>query len=187
MLVMTVKQSLFALVALAFSFQLSYAQQQGGILGQQAPEIEVDEWMHIPDGEKAPTKESLKGKVVYMYCYQAWCPGCHSSGFPTLKKLSEEFKSDKEVEFIVVHTVFEGFSTNTPAKWKQVAERHGLKHLRFAHSGLSSSPSKVMSAYKTRGTPWTVIIGKDGKVKFNGFHIKPENATELINQLKKDK
>lgn len=167
-------------------FQFSSAQQKGGILGQQAPKITVDEWMHIPKGEKAPTPESLKGKVVYIYCYQSWCPGCHSSGFPTLKKVSEKFKDNDHVEFLVVHTVFEGFSVNTPAKWKAVADKHKLHHLRFAHSGTEKKKSVLRSDFKTRGTPWTIIIGKDGKVKYNNFHIKPEAAITLIEKLNKE-
>ena len=175
------------MIGLVCSLQFASAQQKGGILGKTAPEIQVDQWVHIPKGEKAPTKASLKDKVVYMYCYQSWCPGCHSSGFPTLKEVSEKFKDSDDVEFIVVHTVFEGFGINTPAKWKSVATRHGLEHLRFAHSGSLKQESHIMADFKTRGTPWTVIIGKDGVVKFNDFHIQPDKAVELINKLKGDK
>ena len=168
------------------TLQFSSAQDKGGILGQQAPEISVDKWMHIPEGEKAPTPESLKGKVIYMYCYQSWCPGCHSSGFPTLKAVSEHFKDDENVEFLAVHTVFEGFSINAPEKWKAVADQHGLHHLRFAHSGSEKKQSTIMRNFKTRGTPWTIIIGKDGKVKYNAFHITPAAAKDLIEKLKKE-
>jgi len=180
------KGIILAVSTLISSFQLSSAQQTGGILGQDAPEITVDKWMHIPKGQEIPTPESLKNKVVYMYCYQSWCPGCHSSGFPTLKEVSAEFKDSDDVEFIVVHTVFEGFSVNTPAKWKSVADRHGLHHLRFAHSGTEKQRSSIMRNFKTRGTPWTVIIGKDGKVKYNAFHIKPNEASKLIKELQQD-
>jgi len=165
--------------------QTVYAQERGGILGKEAPEIKVDQWMHVPDGEEAPTKENLKGKVIYMYCYQSWCPGCHSSGFPTLKKVSDHYKENDDVAFVVVHTVFEGFSTNTPDKWKDIATKYELTNLPFAHSGKKDERSAVMRDFRTRGTPWAIIIGKDGKVKFNGFHIKPESAINLIDELNK--
>ena len=180
------KAILFSITTFLSSALFSSAQSTGGILGQDAPAITVDQWMHIPEGEKAPTPESLKGKVIYIYCYQSWCPGCHSSGFPTLKKVSENYKDTKDVEFLTIHTVFEGFSINTPAKWKSVADRHELHHLRFAHSGTENKRSAIMRDFRTRGTPWTIIIGKDGKVKYNAFHIKPENAIELIEDLRKE-
>lgn len=176
----------FTAITCLITLQFSSAQDKGGILGQQAPAISVDKWMHIPKGEEIPTPESLKGKVIYMYCYQSWCPGCHSSGFPTLKTVSEHFKDDEDVEFLTVHTVFEGFSVNTPAKWQAVADKHDLHHLRFAHSGSDTKRSAIMRDFKTRGTPWTIIIGKDGKVKYNSFHIKPVAAKELIEKLKKE-
>ena len=185
-LIFSMKGILLTMATLLTSFQFSFAQQKGGILGQQAPQISVNQWMHIPEGKKAPTPESLKGKVVYMYCYQSWCPGCHSSGFPTLKNVSENFKDDEGVEFLAVHTVFEGFSVNTPAKWKSVADRHKLHHLRFGHSGTQKQRSAIMRDYNTRGTPWTIIIGKDGKVKYNAFHIKSDAAIKLIEKLKAD-
>jgi len=182
------KKVIIALTAAFFTHQGLHAQQdEGGIMGKEAPEINVNKWMHIPEGLKAPTKEELKGKVVYMYCYQSWCPGCHSSGFPTLRKVSNEFKDSDDVAFVVVQTVFEGFSTNTPDKWKGIADKYELTHLPFGHSGSQDKRSSVMRDFRTRGTPWTVIIGKDGKVKYNGFHIKADSAITVINQLKKVK
>jgi len=86
---------------------------------------------------------------------------------------------------MAIHTVFEGFSTNTPSKWKNIAEKYKLTHLPFAHSGSQQKRSAIMNDFNTRGTPWTIIIGKDGKVKYNAFHIKPDDAVKLINTLKK--
>jgi len=175
----------FGILACLSTLQMGNAQQnKGGIEGKKAPEIKVDEWVHVPEGEKEPTKEELEGKVIYMYCYQSWCPGCHSSGFPTLKKVSEEFKDDDEVKFMVVQTVFEGFSTNSPEKWEGIATKFDLSHIPFGHSGSVEKRSQVMADFKTRGTPWTVIIGKDGVVKYNAFHIKPDVAISMINKLK---
>ena len=157
-----------------------------GIVGQDAPELVVDEWVSLPNEQDVPSIQNLKGKVVYIYCYQSWCPGCHSSGFPTLKRVSDHYIQDDEVAFIAIQTVFEGWSTNTPEKWWSIANKFGLQDLPFAHSGRQQQKSQIMSDYKTRGTPWTIIIGKDGVVKFNAFHIKPEDAIGLIDRLKEN-
>lgn len=53
-----------------------------GILGQRAPEWDVRQWFNLPDGKDTVDLGDYKGKVVYLYCFQSWCPGCHSSGFP---------------------------------------------------------------------------------------------------------
>ena len=160
---------------------------KGGILGQQAPAWVVDEWISLPKGAKTgPSLKDLKGKTVYLYCFQSWCPGCHSSGFPTLKKVNQHFKGDDEVAFVVIQTVFEGFSSNTPEKGRAIAKRYGLEHLPFAQSGTPKKESAVMDAYRTRGTPWTIIAGPDGKVKFNDFHIEADKAIELIEGLQQE-
>ena len=163
------------------------AKPTGGILGQDAPEWKVEEWISLPTGMKAgPKLGDLKGKTVYLYCFQSWCPGCHSSGFPTLKEVSDHFKGDDEVAFVVMQTVFEGFSANTPEKARAVARKYDLEHLPFAQSGTRERESDIMKSYRTRGTPWTIIIGPDGKVAYNDFHIKAAEAIELIDELKED-
>jgi hypothetical protein len=45
-----------------------------------------------------------------------------------------------------------------------------------------------MRDYRSGGTPWTVIINQKGKVIYNHFHIEPDQAVVLIEQLlSKDK
>lgn len=176
---------LLPVLFLATSFSAFSQNSKGGILGKKAPTINVDKWVSLPKGSKAPTPESLKGKVIYLYCFQSWCPGCHSSGFPTLQQVSKHFKDDKDVQFLTIQTVFEGFGTNTQAKALATAKRYQLTGIPVGHSGSKQKRSDIMSSFRTRGTPWTIIIGKDGIVKYNAFHIKPESAIKLINQLKK--
>mgnify|MGYP002027937591 CR=1 FL=1 len=89
------------------------AKRELGILNQKAPSWSVDQWLGLPDGKKALDVADFKGKVLYLYCFQSWCPGCHSHGFPTLQKAMKHFKGDEEVAFVAVQTVFEGFSSNT--------------------------------------------------------------------------
>ena len=176
---------LLPLLAL-LGFTVASAQKpKGGIKGQKAPAITVDKWVSLPEGSNAPTPDSLKGKVIYLYCFQSWCPGCHSSGFPTLQKVSKQYKDDDEVQCIAVQTVFEGFGTNPQEKALAMAKKYQLSNIPVGHSGSKEKSSAIMSGFKTRGTPWTIIIGKDGIVKFNDFHIKADAAIKLIDSLKK--
>jgi len=65
------------------------------------------------------------------------------------------------------------------------AEKYQLKGIPVGQSGSRDKRSAIMADFNTRGTPWTIIIGKDGIVKYNSFHIKPDAAIKLINELKK--
>ena len=166
------------LISLCVSVQ---AQQKGGILGQKAPKWNVKKWHHLSQDKKSLEIDEYKGKVIYLYCFQSWCPGCHSAGFPTLKKVQEKFKNNKEVKFLAIQTVFEGFHTNTFANALKVSKKFGLT-IPFGQSGEKGVKSQLMKDYRTRGTPWAIIIGKDGLVKYNDFHIKSSEAEKIINK-----
>ncbi len=155
-----------------------------GILGKKAPRLGVEKWFNLPDGKDSFDISELRGKVVYLYGFQSWCPGCHRYGFPTLNKLIDHYENNDEVAFVAVQTVFEGFGTNTVEAAKSTANRYALT-IPVGHSGSPAKRSAVMQRYRTGGTPWTVVIGRDGVVQYNDFHIQPRQAIALIDRLLK--
>ena len=154
-----------------------------GVLDTTAPAWKVDTWFNLPEGKASLDLADYKGKVVYLYGFQSWCPGCHSQGFPTLQKLIETFGKADDVAFVAVQTTFEGFGTNTADAAKKTGERYKLS-IPIGHSGAEGKRSAIMQAYRTGGTPWTIIIDKDGVVRYNDFHITPAQGEKLINALR---
>lgn len=154
-----------------------------GIKGQKAPSWEVESWHQLPEGQNSLNVSDYKDKVLYLYFFQSWCPGCHKSGFPSLKKVSEKYKDDSSVKFVVIQTTFEGHGVNTVEKLKPTAAKYDLT-MPFGQSKGSSGSPDIMKKYRSGGTPWVVIIDKSGVVRFNDFHISPENAGRLIDSLK---
>ena len=74
------------------------------------------------------TLGALEGRWALVKCFQSWCPGCHSSGFPTLKKVIEAYGENNDVAIATVQTTFEGFSTNDEAAaLRAPASFHELK------------------------------------------------------------
>ena len=55
-----------------------------------------------------------------MKCFQSWCPGCHSHGFPALKKVSDAFADNQNIAFVGIQTVFEGYFTNMVDKVREI-------------------------------------------------------------------
>lgn len=156
-----------------------------GIQGEKAPNFGVDKWIQT-NGKSSIDIEDYKGKVLYLYGFQAWCPGCHSHGFPTLGKLSKHYKNDKDVAFVAIQTVFEGYSVNTVEAAKKIIKQYNLT-MPVGHSGLDHKKSEFMANYRSGGTPWTVIIDKNGIVRFNNFHAEVDKIIEFIDALKKEK
>ncbi len=155
-----------------------------GIEGQPAPDWSVSHWHQLPDGKEALSPDDFRGKVLYMYFFQSWCPGCHSSGFPTLQKLHEEFAGADDVAFVAIQTTFEGHAENGPDKLQPTAERYGLE-IPFGQSAGDDGTPEIMQRYRTGGTPWVVIADKEGRVIFNDFHVDPAAASAAINELRR--
>ena len=155
-----------------------------GVLNQTAPAWGVTQWLNLPQAKTSLHLVDFKGKVIYLYAFQSWCPGCHSQGFPTLKEVIARYGNDTNVAIVAIQTAFEGFHANGFEQAKQIVKRYDLK-IPVCHSGSEQEPSLLMRRYRTGGTPWTIIIDRAGVVRFNDFHTSAEAAGRLIEALKK--
>jgi len=73
--------------------EIIVANDRYGIRGQSAPELELEGWIDGDGNDRSPLRlAELRGKIVYLYFFQAWCPGCHSHGFPTIKAFDQPFR-----------------------------------------------------------------------------------------------
>lgn len=151
-----------------------------GIAGQQAPNWSVAKWLG-PNGKSiAPIQlDSLGYGYKVIYCFQSWCPGCHSHGFPSLQKMVKALEG-LPVHFIAVQTVFEGHDENTFEKVVEIQKKYDLK-IPFGHDSNKSS-SDIMSKYRSGGTPWYIIIDPANRVVFNDFHIPVDEAIEFFKE-----
>jgi thiol-disulfide isomerase/thioredoxin len=58
-----------------------------------AAEFYVKDWVDENGNTTNQIKLSdFKGKFKVVYCFQSWCPGCHSIGLPNLKKMIQALK-----------------------------------------------------------------------------------------------
>ena len=61
------------LLSLNFGMQTASANTQYGILGQQAPGLELDTWIDENGKPMDPVKlTDYRGKVIYLYFFQDW-------------------------------------------------------------------------------------------------------------------
>lgn len=149
-----------------------------GISSRPAPELRVPHWIDGEGNRSDPIKlADLGAGFKVIYCFQHWCPGCHSRGFPTLKRLVDAL-SDKGFGFAVVQTVFEGAEQNTAERLRETQLRYGLT-LPFGHDlpPPGGAYPTIMEDYRTGGTPWFIVIDPKGEVIFNDFSL---DADRLI-------
>ena len=157
-----------------------------GIVGQIAPELNVPIWI---DKEGLKTESvllsSFEGKFKVIYCFQAWCPGCHSQGLPSLKEMVSALGGSDKVAFFAVQTVFEGKHANTEDRMKEIQKEYDLK-IPFGHDvgdAQSRNRSTIMGDYRTGGTPWFIFIDKENRVVFNDYHLNTKAATKYLKRI----
>lgn len=150
-----------------------------------APEFNVNNWIDANGNKIEPIKLSdFIGKFKIIYCFQSWCPGCHSKGLPDLQKMVNALKSKDNIAFMAIQTVFEGHDTNTYEKMVETQKRYDLK-IPFGHDAGTDgkSRSNIMTNYQTGGTPWFLFIDKHNNVVFSDFHLNPDAAIEFLKTL----
>lgn len=148
-----------------------------------APEFNVKDWVDA-NGNKTDQVilSDFKGKFKVVYCFQHWCPGCHSVGLPNLQKMVEALKGNNKVVFVAIQTVFEGYHENTFDKMLETQKKYKLE-IPFGHDAGDDgkSRSNFMQNYQTGGTPWFVLIDQNDIIVFADFHL---NVDAAINALK---
>ncbi|TXI78807.1 MAG: TlpA family protein disulfide reductase [Flavobacteriales bacterium] len=147
-----------------------------------APPLRVSRWIDAEGHPSAPLKLTDLGEgFKVIYCFQHWCPGCHSHGFPTLKTLVNKL-SGHGFGFAAVQTVFEGAQTNTFERLRENQERYGLA-IPFGHDAAEGRYPTVMADYRTRGTPWFIVLDPMGEVLHSDFRL---DADALVRAFGRD-
>ena len=150
-----------------------------------APEFDVKDWIDANGNKTDQIKLSdFKGKFKIVYCFQSWCPGCHSKGLPDLKKMVDAVEGNDTIVFIAVQTIFEGHDENTYEKMVETQKQYELK-IPFGHDAGNDgkSRSNIMTNYQTGGTPWFLLIDKHDNVVFSDFHLNPDTTIEFLKTL----
>ena len=151
-----------------------------GISGQSAPELNIDYWIDRNGRQSSFELAAQQGKWVFLKCFQSWCPGCHSHGFPALKQISDALAENHKVAFAGIQTVFEGHYTNTVDRVREIQLRYDLKMPMGHDPGLEGRQPQTMVNYRTGGTPWMILISPDRQVVYNDFGIDVEKAIAFL-------
>jgi len=84
--------------------------------------------------------------------------------------------------FLAIQTPFQNLTSNTELRLKPTAEKFDLD-IPFGHLAKTKDFYSINDAYETGGTPWWVVINREGIVEFNGFTLDPQIAAENIRKL----
>lgn len=138
-----------------------------------APEIAVSRWFNTP----APLSlAALRGRPVLLHAFQMLCPGCVAHGTPQAERAHRLF-GDTDLQVIGLHTVFEHHAAMTPGVLEAFIHEYRLTMPVGVDEAGSGTPIPVtMGRYRMRGTPTSILIGRDGAVLHHGFGQEDDMA-----------
>lgn len=141
------------------------------LANQLAPQLAVSEWMNT----RSPiTLEGLRGRVVYLHAFQALCPGCVAHAIPQVLRIERIF-SASGLAVIGLHTVFEHHAAMSPVTLKAFLHEYKVTSpVGVDLAGEHSDVPVTMGRYRFRGTPSSVLIGRDGIVLHEAFGVEDD-------------
>ena len=179
---MNTRRFLLILATALTPLSLTAQEIQKGIQGAKAPLINISTWYQLPEGKEKLEITDYEGKIIVMLFFQYWCEASQKRELPVLKTLVEKYKGNDEIVFLAIQTAFEGFLDNTPEKLKITADKFGLK-IPFGHNIKAPEFPGISGSYQPKGTPWWVIIDREGIVEYNGSVLNEEEAIKGFDKM----
>ena len=140
---------------------------QDSNIPQPAPELDVVEWLN---SNKHIELANLRGKVVLIEAFQMLCPGCVSNGLPMAQRARQIFKP-ADLAVLGLHTVFEHHEAQgTKEALAAFLHEYRIKFPVGIDRHRSAEPlPNTMRAYQMRGTPTTILIDRQGRLRWQHF------------------
>ena len=147
-----------------------------------APELRVPYWIDKDGNElKSLSLADLGNGFKVIFCFKASCPGCHARGFPTMQKMVQHL-SESNIGFAVIHTAFDDDPQNSQDRIREMQIKYDLK-IPFGHDPkVGAQYPTFMQDYKTRGTPFFIVINPNNEIVFGDFNIDADKVITALSQ-----
>ncbi|HKS29505.1 MAG TPA: TlpA disulfide reductase family protein [Pyrinomonadaceae bacterium] len=138
--------------------------RQVALLGTEAPEISVKDWLR----DEPATLSSLRGRVVLLEFWATWCKPCREM-FGKLKKLYEEY-GERGLEIIALtrhYFAYRGTAESQSEElelMRKTIDEHGLEF----RVGVAETEA-TQELYGATGMPTLCLIDRRGLVRYAHF------------------
>ncbi|MBB1603418.1 redoxin domain-containing protein [Variovorax sp. UMC13] len=137
-----------------------------------APPLQIAQWLNT---DTPLTLASLRGRVVVLEAFQMLCPACVTHSLPQASKVRQLFAA-KDVAVIGLHTVFEHHDVMGPMALEAFVREYRLGFPIGIDAPSGGSIPATMREYQMQGTPSTVLIDRQGRLRMSHFGVLDDIA-----------
>jgi len=125
----------------------------------------------VPDleGRTVDLAETLKGKVALVALWATWCQPCLAE-IPTLRRLETAYGA----RGLMITGVGLKQGQETPDGQKSMAQRQAVNYPLFF-----DAERAFQSAYGLKSLPYTILVGADGTIRWQGAHLPADLESQV--------
>jgi len=117
----------------------------------------------------------LKGKVIMVNFFATWCPPCNHE-LPVLqKKVWEKYRNNTDFVLIILGR-----------QHSEAEVRDFVTKKNFTMPFAADPKREIFSLYATQNIPRNVVIGKDGRIIFQGTGYSEEEFAKIEKLIAED-
>lgn len=159
-----IRRSLMIVVALV-AFAAPVPSYAGLNIGDTAPPLKIKEWVR---GEPVNLAKDAAKKIHMVEFWATWCPPCKAS-VPLLTDYQKKYAKD----LVIIGVTDADPYRNSPTEIKQFVKEKGKEmdyHVAIDDDGVTS---KAYMGEEEVGIPQAFLVGRDGKVVWQGSPLDP--------------
>ena len=132
-----------------------------------APKWQTTDWFNTPE---PLALDKLRGRVVVLHAFQMLCPACVTQAIPQAQRIAELF-AGAPLTVVGLHTVFEHHDAMKVESLRAFLHEYRVRFpVGVDAPGLNGDPiPQTMRAYAMQGTPTTVLIDAEGRLRRQVF------------------
>lgn len=139
----------------------------------ESSELALSRWFNV---REPLSLDALRGRPVLLHAFQMLCPACVAHGTPQAERAHRLFRGT-DLQVIGLHTVFEHHAAMTPIALEAFIHEYGLTFpIGVDEPGVDGPIPITMTRFGMRGTPTTILIGRNGAICHHGFGREDDMA-----------